>query len=84
MNCKGVNGEPFVEGEDFNDCGLWPVGVDRLKEGTQDPIGSGVWGGKGGVSRFSGASIKVVELIHFSSRATRCGESGIRRKLSAK
>jgi hypothetical protein len=82
MNCKGVKGEPFVEGEDFNDCGLWPLGVDREKEGTKGTLGSGVRGDSGGVS---GASVNVAELIHFSSRApTRGGESGIRRKLSAK
>jgi len=34
MNCKGVNGEPFVDGEDFNDCGLVPLGVDKENAGT--------------------------------------------------
>lgn len=84
MNCKGVNGEPFVDGLDFSDCGLAPFGVDRENEGIW-PFGSGVRGGSGGVASGSGASSRVVELIHFSSLPpARGGESDRRRKLSAK
>jgi hypothetical protein len=66
--------------------GLWPLGVEREKEGTNGMVGSGVQGGFGGVPESnSGASRRVAELIHFSSGAPgRGGDSGIRRKLSAK
>lgn len=66
MNCKGVNGEPFVEGEDRIDKGEWPVGVDKAKEGMNGNDGSGVRGGLGG-DLISAASSKVEELIHLSS-----------------
>lgn len=60
-NWRGVKGEPLAEELDFIDCGL-PPGVSKEKEGV--PLGSGV---RGGTIVISGASSKVVELIHFSS-----------------
>jgi hypothetical protein len=35
MNCKGVSGEPLVEGEDFSERGLCPLGVTSEKDGTK-------------------------------------------------
>lgn len=66
--------------------GLCPLGVERENDGTKGSVGSGVRGGSGGVpDSISGASRRVAELIHFSSGAPgRGGDSGIRRKLSAK
>jgi hypothetical protein len=49
MNCKGVKGDPLVEGDDLMDCGLCPLGVKREKDGTKGTFGSGVRGGSGGV-----------------------------------
>lgn len=60
-----------------------------VKDGRKGPLGSGVRGG--GVVTISGASSKVAELIHFSSRDPKRGEpnlggdsGGIIRKISAK
>lgn len=47
--------------------GLWPLGVDRMKDGTKGMVGSGVRGGAGGLDSSSGASRSVAELIHLSS-----------------
>jgi len=80
MNCIGIRGDP-VEGVERNERGLCPLGVNKENEGT---VGSGVRGGVD-ASLTSGASSNIAELIHFSSRArTRGGESGRRRKTSAK
>jgi hypothetical protein len=84
MNCIGISGDP-VDGVDFKERGLWPVGVRRESVGMKGIIGSGVAGDNGGVSPFSGASSNVAELIHFSSRVRECGgESGKKRRASAK
>lgn len=60
-----------------------------MKEGRKGPLGSGVRGG--GLVTNSGASSKVAELIHFSSRDPKRGEpilggdsGGIIRNISAK
>lgn len=83
MNCRGVNGEPLVEGDDLTDCGLLLVGVERAKVGTKGNLGSGVRGGNGGEVT-SAASSNDAEFIHFSSPAPgRGGDSGMSRKLSA-
>jgi len=84
MNCKGVNGEPAVEGLDLTERGLRPDGVVNAKEGSS--LGSGVRGGSKGVLVSSGVSSRVEELIHFSSRplALPGDPSVIKRKLSAK
>ena len=87
MNCSGVNGEPLDDGVERRERGLCPEGVDRAKEGRKDPLGSGVRGGCGGdpaLLAISTASANVAELIQRSSRAPVFGESGIKRKLSAK
>lgn len=72
MNCNGAKGDP-VDGVDFMLCGLRAPGVERVKEGTKGPDGSGVRGG-GGVATICGASNKVAELIHFSSLDPNRGE----------
>lgn len=52
---------------DLIERGLRPLGVDNKKEGRGGVLGSGVRGGSNGiVSSISGASSRVVELIHFS------------------
>ena len=84
MNCNGVSGDPG-DGELFNECGLFAPGVWNTKDGT--PLGSGVFGARGGVKPGSGASSSVDDDIHFSSRDPMPGctvFSGSRRKLSAK
>lgn len=57
------------------DWGLFSLGLDRAKDGSNIPIppllGSGVFGSRGGVVISSGASKSVEELIHFSSREPR-------------
>jgi len=84
MNCKGVRGEPLVEGEDLMERGLCPLGVIREKVGTNGRDGSGVRGAAGGVVS-SFPSMRVAELIHFGSRLPiRGGDSGKSLKLSAK
>jgi len=35
INCKGVSGEPLVEGEDFSERGVCPLGVTSEKDGTK-------------------------------------------------
>lgn len=70
MNCRAVNGEPFVEGVDFSDRGLFPEGLDIENDGRcPRAFGSGVRGGSGGESPTSGASDNVAALIHRSSLA---------------
>lgn len=67
INCRGVNGDPPLV-VDLIERGLWPLGVDNKKEGSGGVLGSGVRGGSNGiVPSISGASSRVVELIHFSS-----------------
>lgn len=85
MNCKAVNGEPFGEDVDFNERGL-PVGEDMEKDGSRGSFGSGVrLRASGSSSKISAASRRVVELIHFSSRAADpWGGESKSRKLSAK
>lgn len=34
INCRGVSGDPLVDGDDFMERGLCPFGVIREKEGT--------------------------------------------------
>lgn len=59
--------------------------MDIEKDGRKGGRGSGVRGGIGGVSDASGASSKVAELIHLSSRVLVWkGDAVRRRKLSAK
>jgi len=93
MNCSGVSGEPFAEGDDAIDRGLCPVGVISEKVGTNEYFGSGVLGGTGGdrilvgfaFVVISAASSNVAELIHFSSSPPgRGGDSESSLKLSAK
>ena len=74
---------------DNTERGLCAPGVEIVKEGRKGPLGSGVRGG--GVATNSGASSKVAELIHFSSRDPKRGEpnlggdsGGIIRNMSAK
>jgi len=74
---------------DFGESGLCAPGVESVKEGRKGLLGSGVRGG--GVVTNSGASSRVVELIHFSSRDPNRGEpnlggdsGGIIRNKSAK
>lgn len=76
MNCNGVRGDPPVEGV-FRDRGLWPLGVDRAKEGRNGAPGSGVrgGGGRGGGDMLLPDARRLTELIHFSSRVPRLGES---------
>lgn len=78
MGCsRGEPGEVLVR-----DRGLLPLGVDKAKDGISTS-GSGVVGGMGGL--FIIPSARVVELIHFSSRAPIAGgDSGTSRKASAK
>jgi len=45
INCKGVSGEPLVDGEDFSECGLCPLGVTSENDGKRGCVGSGVRGG---------------------------------------
>lgn len=66
MNWSGVKGEPG-EDVDFNDRGLWPLGVINEKDGKKGPFGSGVRGGPGGDTAMSAEDSNVLELIHFSS-----------------
>jgi hypothetical protein len=87
-NWSGAKGDPD-DGVDFTECGLCAPGVEMVKDGRKGPLGSGVRGG--GVVTISGASSKVAELIHFSSRDPKRGEpnlggdsGGIIRKISAK
>jgi len=84
MNCKGVRGEPLVEGEDLSERGLCPLGVTSEKDGKKGCVGSGVRG-CAGVSN-SCNSNNVAELIHLSPWAApqRGGDSGAILKLSAK
>jgi hypothetical protein len=82
MNCSDLKGEP-VEGVNFSERGLCPLGINMEKEGMGGSLGSGVRGGKE-VSVTSGSLSNVIELIYLSSCDPRCcGESG-RRKASAK
>jgi len=82
MNCNGVNGDPFVEGEDMRERGLCALGVIRAKVGKNGKVGSGVLGTGGGLPC---ASSRVAELIHFGSRTPVLGgDSGKILKLSAK
>jgi hypothetical protein len=74
---------------DITERGLCAPGVEIVKEGRKGPLGSGVRGG--GVVINSGASSKVAELIHFSSRDPKRGDpilggdsGGIKRNISAK
>lgn len=87
MNCKGASGDPGEE--DFTECGLRPLGVERINDGIEGPWGSGVRGG--GDVTISGASSNVAELIHLSSRVPKRGEpkrvgvsGGMMRNISAK
>lgn len=68
-NWSAVKGEPGEECV-LIDWGLFPLGVDRANEGSNIPplLGSGVFGSRTGVLISSGASKRVDELIHFSSR----------------
>ncbi len=91
INCSGVSGEPFVEGDDTIDLGLCPVGVRSENVGTKECLGSGVLGGAGGeptvpaIVVTSAALSNVAELIQFSSwPPTRGGDSESSLKLSAK
>jgi len=69
--CKGVKGEPWTEGDDLRERGLWPLGVISENDGLKGKVGSGVRGGgggnEGGEFSISGASNSVAELIHFCS-----------------
>ena len=68
--CKGVKGEPWIEGDDLSERGLWPLGVISENDGLNGKVGSGVRGGGGGWCgefSISGASNNVAELIHFCS-----------------
>jgi hypothetical protein len=68
--CKGVKGEPWIEGDDLSERGLWPLGVISENDGMKGKVRSGVRGGGGGWGgefSVSGASITVAELIHFCS-----------------
>lgn len=86
-NCNGASGDPD-EGVDFTECGLLPLGVERIKDGIGLTRGSGV---RGGDVIISGASSNVAELIHLSSRDPKRGDpkrlgdsGGIIRNTSAK
>lgn len=90
MNCRGMRGDPdpWTEGEsDLMDRGLCPLGVSSENEGTKGSVGSGVFGGSGGLEPSAVTSNNVAELIHFSSwilLPSLEGESGRSLKLSAK
>lgn len=80
MYCKGVKGEPCIEGDDLSERGLWPLGVIIENDGMKGKVRSGVRGGSGswgGEFSDSGASNNVAELIHFCSwPPCRGGDSG--------
>lgn len=82
INCRACSGEPG-EGEVLSECGLFPLGVERAKDGKKGSLGSGVFGGLGG-EMISAACPSVDELIHFSSfEPIRGGEfSGIESNLN--
>ncbi len=67
-NWRAIKGEPGEECV-LIDWGLFPLGLDRTNGGSNipAPLGSGVFGSRGGVMISSGASKSVEELIHFSS-----------------